>query len=118
MARGAMAAIDEYNATAATKLTYGFDKTTGKNRDIIIMGFDCNEFAMKNVLDGKWNYEGQCSPFQAIRLHLIIQALRIGSGDLILEAFGADSKGIIINEETFFEAKTITQADIDKYNIG
>ena len=35
----------------------------GKDGDVIIMGFDCNKWALEKVLAGEWNFDGQCSPF-------------------------------------------------------
>ena len=94
MAKGAVAALDEAG------ITHGVDG------DVIVMGFDCNRWALRELLAGKWNYDGQCSPFQAQIISDLIQGKRT-----------ADSK-IIINEEKGFDAKTITQNDIDTYGLG
>ena len=51
--KGAVAALDEAG------ITHGVDG------DVIVMGFDCNKWALRELLAGKWNYDGQCSPFQA-----------------------------------------------------
>ena len=53
MAKGAVAALDEAGITH------------GVNGDVVIMGFDCNKWALKELKAGNWNYDGQCSPFQA-----------------------------------------------------
>ena len=94
MAKGAVAALD------AAGITHGVD---GK---VIVMGFDCNKWALKELKAGKWNYDGQCSPFQAQII-----------SDLIKGNKTADSKKII-NDEKGFDAKTITDADIDTYGLG
>ncbi|MBR5422300.1 MAG: substrate-binding domain-containing protein [Lachnospiraceae bacterium] len=94
MAKGAVAALDEHG------ITHGVD---GK---VIVMGFDCNKWALRELLAGKWNYDGQCSPFQAQII-----------SDLIQGKTTASSKKII-NEEKGFDAKELTQADIDTYGLG
>ena len=93
MAKGAVAALDEAG------ITHGVD---GK---VKIMGFDCNKWALKELLDGNWNYDGQCSPFQADLIDQMIKTGKIPSKKYF-------------NEEKGFDAKTITQADIDKYGLG
>ena len=99
MAKGAVAALDEAGITH------------GKDGKVIVMGFDCNRWALREVLAGNWNYDGQCSPFQAQVISDMIQKLEAGE-DLALE-----SKKII-SEEKGFDAKTLTQADIDTYGLG
>jgi len=94
MAKGAVAALDEAG------ITHGVD---GK---VIVMGFDCNKWALRELLAKKWNYDGQCSPFQA---KIISDLIKSGN---------APSSKIIINEEKGFDAKTITQEDIDTYGLG
>lgn len=97
MAKGAVAALDEAGITH------------GVGKDVIIMGFDCNKWALRELLAGNWNYDGQCSPFQADVIDKMIKDLEAGK---------TLSEKIVINEETFFDARTITQADIDKYGLG
>ncbi len=97
MAKGAVAALDEAGITH------------GVNGDVIIMGFDCNKWALRELLAGNWNYDGQCSPFQASVIEEMIQTL---------EAGGTLPQKKVINEERGFDAKTITQADIDTYGLG
>ena len=94
MAKGAVAALDEAG------ITHGVD---GK---VIVMGFDCNKWALRELLAGKWNYDGQCSPFQA---KIISDLIKSGK---------APSSKKIINEEKGFDAKTITQEDIDICGLG
>jgi ABC-type sugar transport system, periplasmic component len=99
MAEGAMKALDEAGITH------------GVNGDVIIMGFDCNKFALRYLLDGSWNFDGQCSPFQASVIAGFIEKLESG------QELGLADK-VVINEETYFEAGKITQEDIDKYGLG
>ncbi len=97
MAKGAVAALDEAGITH------------GKDGGVVIMGFDCNKWALREVLAGNWNYDGQCSPFQADKIHEMIQALE--KGEKLTEK-------IVINEERYFDCYTIKEEDIDKYGIG
>jgi len=97
MAKGAVAALDEAG------ITHGVDG------DVIIMGFDCNKWALRELLAGNWNYDGQCSPFQAAVIDEMIKKI---------EAGGTITTKKVISEEKGFDAKTITQADIDKYGLG
>ncbi len=94
MAKGAVAALDEAG------ITHGVDG------DVVVMGFDCNKWALRELLAGKWNYDGQCSPFQAQVISDLIKGNKTAS----------EKK--IINEEKGFDAKTITQEDIDTYGLG
>lgn len=97
MARGAVAALDEAGITH------------GVGGKVIVMGFDCNRWALREVLAGNWNYDGQCSPFQAAVIDGMIKTL---------EAGGTIETKIVISEEKGFDAATITQADIDQYGLG
>ena len=96
MARGVATALDEKGITH------------GVNGDVIIMGFDCNAWALEKLLAGEWNYDGQCSPFQAAVIDEMIKKLEAGE---------AIEGGIIYNEEKGFDATTITQEDIDTYGL-
>ena len=105
MAEGAMKALDELG------ITYGVD---GK---VKIMGFDCNRFALRYVMDGKWNYDGQCSPFQADVIDGFIKQLEAG-GKLSIPA---DKK--VISEEKGFDALgvgaiKVTPEIIEQYGLG
>ena len=93
MAKGAVAALDEAGITHGVK------------GDVIVMGFDCNKWALRELLAGNWNYDGQCSPFQAAVIEQMIKSGKVPSKK-------------VISEEKGFDAKTITQADIDKYGLG
>ncbi len=96
MAKGAASALDKAN------ISHGVDK------DVIIMGFDCNKWALEELKKGNWNYDGQCNPFQAETLHEIIQKLQ--KGETI-------SEKKVIMEEKGFDAKEITDDDIKKFGI-
>ena len=102
MADGVVAALD------AKKITHGV------NGDVIIMGFDCNTWALEKLLAGEWNYDGQCSPFQAAVIDQMIKALEAGED---LSAFGLNELNQVISVEVGFDAKTITQEDIDNYGL-
>ena len=97
MAKGAVAALDEAG------ITHGVGKA------VVVMGFDSNRWALRELLAGNWNYDGQCSPFQATVIADMIQKLQAG------ETLSAKK---VISEERGFDATTITQADIDTYGLG
>ncbi|MDR2486424.1 MAG: substrate-binding domain-containing protein [Clostridiales Family XIII bacterium] len=97
MAQGAAQALD------AAGITHGV------KGDVVIMGFDCNKWALEELLAGNWNYDGQCSPFQAKVIDGIIKGLQAGTPP-------AEKK--IISEEKGFDATTITQEDVDTYGLG
>ena len=96
MAKGAVAALD------AAGITHGV------NGDVIVMGFDCNKWALEELLKGSWNYDGQCNPFQSSYINDIIATLEAGNTPV---------EKTIIMEEKGFDATTITQADVDSYGI-
>ena len=100
MADGVVAALD------AKGITHGVDG------DVIIMGFDCNKWALEKLLSGGWNYDGQCSPFQAAVIDGMIKTLEAGG-----EIEGLNELNQIISDEKGFDAKTITQEDIDNYGL-
>ena len=96
MARGAVAALDSAN------ISHGVDG------DVIIMGFDCNQWALQELLDGNWNYDGQCNPFQSSYIDDIIKQLESG---------GTIANKTIIMDEKGFDATTITSDDVANYGI-
>ena len=96
MAKGAVAALDKANISH------------GVGKDVIVMGFDCNKWALEELLNQNWNYDGQCNPFQASYTDDIIKTLESG---------GTISEKTIIMEEKGFDAASITQEDVDKYGI-
>ena len=96
MAKGAVAALDKANISH------------GVGKDVVVMGFDCNKWALEELLNQNWNYDGQCNPFQASYIDEIIK--KIEAGETI-------SEKTIIMDEKGFDATTITQEDVDKYGI-
>ena len=66
MAKGAVAALDKANISH------------GVGKDVIVMGFDCNKWALQELLDQNWNYDGQCNPFQASYIDEIIKKVQNG----------------------------------------
>ena len=101
MAQGVVAALD------ANGITHGVDG------EVIVMGFDCNKWALRELLAGNWNYDGQCSPFQAALIDEMIKTLEAGG-----EIEGLNELKQIINEEKGFDARTITEEDIETYGLG
>ncbi len=101
MAKGAVAALDEAG------ITHGVDK------DVVVMGFDCNKWALRELLAGNWNYDGQCSPFQAQVISDMIQTLQAGGA---IE--GLNDAKQIISVEKGFDAREITEEDIATYGLG
>lgn len=96
MAQGAVAALD------AAGISHGVGK------DVVVMGFDCNKWALEELMKKNLNYDGQCNPFQASIIDGVIKTLE--KGEPLKEK-------VIILEETYFDAETITQDDIDKYGV-
>ncbi len=99
MALGAVTALDKAN------ISHGVDK------DVIVIAFDCDVWAMQKLVDGEWNFIQQCSPFQAEKIDEMIKVLEAGGE---IEGLGEDHK--IINEERGFDARTITPEDVEKYS--
>ena len=96
MAKGAVAALDKANISH------------GVGKDVIIMGFDCNKWALEELLKKNWNYDGQCNPFQASYIHKIIQDEQAGK---------KPAQKTVIMVEKGFDAAKITKADVEKYGI-
>ena len=96
MAKGAVAALDKANISH------------GVGKDVIVMGYDCNKWALEELLAGNWNYDGQCNPFQASYIDEIIKKLEAGE---------SLSEKVIIMDEKGFDASEITQEDVDTYGI-
>ena len=93
MANGEVAALDEAGITP------------GVSCIVVVMGFDCNKWALRELKAGNWNYDGQCSPFQASVIENMISTGKVPSKKII-----SDEKGL--------DAKKITQSDIDTYGLG
>ena len=96
MAKGAVAALDKANISH------------GVGKDVIVMGFDCNKWALQELLDQNWNYDGQCNPFRASYIDEIIK--KVQNGETLTEK-------TIIMDEKGFDATTITAEDVEKYGI-
>ncbi|MBO4890792.1 MAG: substrate-binding domain-containing protein, partial [Lachnospiraceae bacterium] len=96
MAKGAVAALD------AANISHGVGK------DVIVMGFDCNKWALQELLDQNWNYDGQCNPFQSEYILKVIDELQAGNEPA--------EKTIVMNEKGF-DATTITADDVENYGI-
>ena len=96
MAKGAVAALDKANISH------------GVGKDVIVMGFDCNKWALEELKAQNWNYDGQCNPFQASYLDEVIKKLEKGEEQ--------DPK-VIIMDEKGFDATTITDDDVNNYGI-
>ena len=80
----------------------------GVGKDVIVMGFDCNKWALEELLAGNWNYDGQCNPFQAAYIDGIIKTLEAGQ---------TVAEKVVVMDEKGFDASTITQEDVDTYGI-
>ena len=96
MAKGAVEALDKANISH------------GVGKDVVVMGFDCNKWALEELLAQNWNYDGQCNPFQASYIDEVIKTLEKGE---------KPANKVIIMEEKGFDASSITQDDVDKYGI-
>ena len=96
MAKGAVAALD------AAGISHGV------GQDVIVMGFDCNKWALEELLAQNWNYDGQCNPFQASYIDEIIKTIESGS---------EPAEKVVIMTEKGFDATTITEDDVNNYGI-
>ena len=95
MAQGAVAALD------AAGISHGL------GGDVIVVSFDCYEWALEEVLAGSWNYDQQCNPFQASYIDAVIKDMEAGilpPSEVIVDDMG-------------FDAATITASDVDDYGI-
>ena len=101
MAQGAVRALDEAGITH------------GLGGQVAVVSFDCNKWALRELLAGNWNYDGQSSPFQAETMDRLIRTLEAGE-----EIQGLNEKNQYILEEKGFTAGTITEADVQKYGLG
>ena len=110
MAEGAMKALQEAG------------RSHGVRGDVWIMGFDFNRYALRYVMSGAWNFDGQCSPFQAKVIDGFIKTLQAG-GKLDIPAsnwpaFGKTYNNVVINPEIVIDNSKINQAFIDQYGLG
>lgn len=97
MAQGAVQALD------AAGISHG------KNGRVIIIGFDFNRFALRNVQAGYWNYNQQSSPRQAAELSEWIKAREAGR---------SIPSGIVYIEELGVDTNTVTDAIIASHGIN
>jgi ABC-type sugar transport system substrate-binding protein len=77
----------------------------GKDGKVKIIGFDFNRFALRNVQEGYWNADMQCSPRQAAEISGWIK-----SGNL--------PSGIVYQKEILLDTATITDEDVTKWGIN
>lgn len=96
MAKGAVAALDEAG------ISHGVDG------EIMVISFGGNKWALEELLLQNWNYDGQCSPFQASYIDSVIKTIE--SGGILAE------KNIVMDEKGF-DADIITAEDIELYGI-
>lgn len=96
-AKGAVAALD------AANISHGVDG------DVIVMGFDHNKWALREVQKGNWNFDGQCNPYQADTIIDIIHQLEAGN---------EPSEKTIYLEEGYADHSTISDEYIEQYGIG
>lgn len=96
MAAGAVAALD------ANGITHG------KNGDVVIIGFDANQWALKAVLAGSWNLDVECNPLHGPLVASIIKDLEAGK---------PVTKVRYIEEEAF-DCDTITQQVVNGRTYG
>ena len=96
MAKGAVAALDKANISH------------GVGKDVVVMGFDCNKWALQELKAGNWNYDGQCNPFQSSYIDEVIKTLESGS---------KPAEKVIVMDEKGFDATTITADDVEAYGI-
>jgi galactofuranose transport system substrate-binding protein len=91
MARGACAAMD------AAGITYG------KDGDVKVIAFDANQWALKLVLEGKFNLDVECNPLHGPRIVELINKLEAGET--------VDQNAYVT--EDMFDCTTITQEVVD-----
>ncbi len=91
MARGACAAMD------AAGITYG------KTGDVKVIAFDANQWALKLVLEGKFNLDVECNPLHGPRIVELINKLEAGE---------TVEKNAYVKEEVF-DCNTITKEVVD-----
>jgi simple sugar transport system substrate-binding protein len=96
MAAGAVAALD------ANGITHG------KNGDVVVIGFDANQWALKEVLAGSWNLDVECNPLHGPLVASIIKDLEAGK---------SVTKVRYIEEEAF-DCDTITQQVVNGRTYG
>ena len=103
MAKGAVAALDKANISH------------GVGKDVIVMGFDCNKWALEELKAGNWNYDGQCNPFQASYIDDIIKKLENGELHVFdVSTFTVTGENVTADMKTDAEGHlTSYMADVD-----
>lgn len=96
MAKGAVSALDKANISH------------GPGKDVAVIGFDCNKWALKELLDKNWSYDVQCNPYQASYIDKIIKDIESGK-EITEKSITMDEKG--------FDADSITAEDVEKFGI-
>jgi simple sugar transport system substrate-binding protein len=96
MAAGAVAALDSNGITH------------GKNGDVVVIGFDANQWALKEVLSGSWNLDVECNPLHGPLVAAIIKDLEAGKS--------VDKVRFI--EEEAFDTDTLTEAVVNGRTYG
>ena len=96
MTKGAVEALDEYGISH------------GPDGSVAIISFDCNKWAMEELMKRSWNYDGQCNPYQASYLDEIIKTIESG---------GRLANKTIIIKEKGFSTETIKASDIKDFGI-
>ncbi len=91
MARGACAAMD------AAGIKYG------KDGDVKVIAFDANQWALKLVLEGKFNLDVECNPLHGPRIVELINKLEAGE---------TVEKNAYVKEDVF-DCNTITKEIVD-----
>jgi ABC-type sugar transport system substrate-binding protein len=77
----------------------------GKDGKVKIIGFDFNRFALRNVQEGYWDADMQCSPRQAAEISSWIKSGKVPSG-------------IIYQKEILVDTSTVTDDTIEKLGIN
>ncbi len=103
MARGAVAALDKAGITH------------GVNGDVVIVSFDSSAFALRELLAGNWNYDGQSNPYQAMIISFMIQAMEAGEDPSV---FGLNEQKQLISDEAGFDAGNISEDVVDAFGLG
>ena len=101
MAYGAVSALD------SAGITHGI------NGYVTVISFDCNKWALRELLAGNWNFDVQCSPFQAAIIDYFIKALKSGK-----QIEGLNELKQLTSFDVGFDARTITEEDIETFGLG
>ena len=80
----------------------------GVGRDVIVMGFDCNKWALERTVSPATELRRPVQPPSRLPIDAIIKDLENGK---------APAEKTIVMDEKGFDASTITQEDVDNYGI-